>query len=373
METKKPTVTPAAPKAKAKETPKMLVYNTTLSEQDKIALISNFHTMLSSGIPILETVDSLLEDSKGGMKKLLQVMRQDLGQGQHMYVTFAKFPKIFDKVTVSIIKSSEESGTLDTALDDLKTSIRKEIEFNDKIRSALIYPIFIFIVFILVMVVILVVVIPKIATVFTQLNVTLPLPTKIMIFLSNALLTYTIPIIIVTALLVALVIYLYKQYRMYFVRALTSLPVVSLLTQQIDLTRFTRSLYLLLSAGLTITVALELTQDVVIKENIARAIKHAKNYVYSGKKLSEGFKDSKGVIPPIMIKIIEAGERSGALDKSMLDVSEYLDYQVSNTLKTLTALIEPLMLVGVGVLVGGMMMSIIGPIYQMIGQVGATH
>src|SRR5437763_1195775 len=84
------------------------------------------------------------------LKKLLQTMRQDLGQGQHMYITFAKFPKMFDKVTVSIIKSSEESGTLDTALEDLKISIRKEIEFNDKIRSALIYPVFILIVFVLV-------------------------------------------------------------------------------------------------------------------------------------------------------------------------------------------------------------------------------
>jgi type II secretory pathway component PulF len=366
---------PAKTPASAKEIKivKGIYYNTTLANNDKIALISNLHTMLASGIPILETVDSLLEDSKGGLKKLLQTMRQDLGQGQHLYVTFAKFPKIFDKVTISIIKASEESGTLDTALEDLQNNIKKEIEFNDKVRSALIYPVFILIVFVLVMVVILVVVIPKIATVFTQLNVTLPLPTKIMIFLSNALLTYTIPIIAVAALLIGGVIYIYKQNRLAFIRVLVSLPVVSLLTQQIDLTRFTRSLYLLLTAGLPITVALELTQDVVIKKDIADAIKHAKNYVYSGKKLSEGFKDSKKVIPPIMIKIIEAGERSGALDKSMLDVSEYLDYQVSNTLKTLTALIEPIMLVGVGILVGGMMMSIIAPIYQMIGQVGPPH
>jgi type IV pilus assembly protein PilC len=151
------------------------------------------------------------------------------------------------------------------------------------------------------------------------------------------------------------------------------LPLVSLLTQQIDLTRFTRSLYLLLSAGIPITNALELTQDVVIKKNVELSIKHAKNYVFSGKKLSEGLRDSNKVIPPIMIKIIEAGERSGSLDKSMLDVSEFLDYQVTNTLKTLTALIEPLMVVGVAILVGGMMMAIIGPIYQMIGQIGSAN
>jgi len=348
-------------------------YNVSLSANEKIALISNLHTMLAAGIPILETIDSLLEDSKGTQKKLLQTMRQDLGQGQHMYVTFAKFPKIFDKVTISIIKSAEESGTLDTSLNDLRINIKKEIEFNDKIQSALIYPAFIFVVFIVVMVVILVVVIPKISSVFSQLNVTLPLPTKILIFLSNALLTYTVPIVTIVIILAATIFYFFKKNRTFFVRMLTSLPLVSTLTQQIDLTRFTRSLYLLLSAGIPITVALELTQNVVIKKNVANAIKHAKNYVYGGKKLSEGFRDSSKVIPPIMIKIIEAGERSGSLDKSMLDVSEFLDYQVSSSLKTLTALIEPIMVVGVGILVGGMMMAIIAPIYQMIGQIGTAN
>jgi len=357
-------------KAKAKEN---VTFNNIISSSDKIALISNLHTMLNAGIPILETVDSLLQDSKGSQKKLLQTLRQDLGQGQHMYVTFAKFPKIFDKVTVSIIKSSEESGTLDTTLNDLKINIKKEIEFNDRIRSALIYPFFILIVFIVVMTVILVVVIPKIATVFSQLNVTLPLPTKVLIFLSNVLLTYTIPVILGAILLVAGVYYAFKKNRAFFVHIFTALPLVSTLTQQIDLTRFTRSLYLLLSAGIPITVAMELTQDVVIRKNVANAIRHAKNYVYSGKKLSEGFRDSGKVIPPLMIKIIEAGERSGSLDKSMLDVSEFLDYQVSGSLKTLTALIEPIMVVGVGILVGGMMMSIIGPIYQMIGQIGTAN
>src|ERR1700759_5765145 len=97
---------------------KPITFNVSLSDSDKIALISNFHTMLAAGIPILETVDSLLEDSKGSQKKLLQTMRQDLGQGQHMYVTVTKFPKIFDKVTVSIINAAEVSGTCDTALED---------------------------------------------------------------------------------------------------------------------------------------------------------------------------------------------------------------------------------------------------------------
>lgn len=325
--------------------------------------------MLSAGIPILETVESLSEDSKGGQKKLLDQMRLDLGQGQHMYATFEKFPRIFDKVTVNIVKAAEESGTLDTALEDLIRTIRKDIEFNDKIRSALMYPMFIMIVFAVVLVVILVVVIPRITTVFTSLRVELPAATKIMIVMSDVLIKYPIPVVIVFGVIIALLIVSYKQHKGVFIQLFTSLPVISKLAQQIDITRFTRSLYLLLSAGIPITTALELTQDVVMKKNIQSAIKHAKNAVFSGKKLSQGLKDSKKVIPSVTIKIIEAGERSGNLDKAMLEASDYMDYQVSKSLKSVTAMIEPIMLVLVAIMVGVMMVSIIGPIYQMIGSV----
>ncbi len=326
--------------------------------------------MLSAGIPILETVDSLLQDSKGNQKKLLTTLREDLGQGQHVYFTFSKFPKIFDKVTINIIKASEEAGTLDVTLKDLKENIRKDMEFTDKIRSALIYPLFIMAVFVLVLVVLLVVVIPKISTVFSQLKVEIPLPTKIMIVASNILLQHTLLVVLGAVAVIGLLVYLYKQNKRAFVRILITLPIVSHLAEEIDLTRFSRSLYLLLSAGIPITTALELTQEVVIKKDIERAIEHAKTAVYAGKKMSDGLKDSKRVIPSIMIKIIEAGERTGSLDRSMQDVSEYLDYQVSNSLKTVTALIEPILLVVVGVAVGGMMMAIIAPMYSMIGQVG---
>ncbi len=348
----------------------MKTHNISLSSSDKITLVSNMSTMLSSGIPILETIDSLLEDSKGNQRKVLQTLREDLGQGQHVYITFSKFPRIFNKVTVNIIRASEEAGTLDIALKDLKDSIKKEVEFNDKIKSALIYPIFIMVIFICVFLVILVFVVPKLATVFSRLNVSLPLPTRILIFLSDSLIRYTFPIIIGIAVFIAGIVYLYRINKRIFIGAFLSLPYLSRLAEEVDLTKFTRSLYLLLNGGITITSALELTQDIVVKKSIKKAIKHSKEGVLAGKRLSQGLKDYKNVIPLVMIKIIEAGERSGSLDHSMLDVSEYLDYQVSSTLKTVTALIEPLLLVIVGVLVGGMMMAIIAPIYSIIGQVG---
>lgn len=349
----------------------MKTENVTLSTGDKLALVSNLSTMLAAGIPILEAVDSLKEDSKGGQKKILETLGADLISGKRINFSLAKFSRVFDRVTVNIIKASEDAGTLDVTLKDLKTNIKRDIEFSDRIKSAMIYPILILIVFVGVSIMILTFVIPKIATVFSRMDVVLPLPTKIMIWLSNAILTYTIPLSIAVIAIAVGFYFLFQRRKKEILDLLSHLPLISDLTRKIDLTRFTRSFYLLLSSGIPITTALELTEDVVIKKDVAKAIVHLKENVLAGKKMSGGLKDNKKIFPTIMIKIAEAGEKTGSLDKSMQDASEYLDYEVTNTLKTLTTLLEPILLVVVGILIGGMMMAIISPIYGMIGQLGA--
>ena len=166
----------------------MKTENITLSNNDKLGILSDLSTMLSAGIPLLESVNALLEDSKGNQKKLLEALRDDLTQGKHVYFTFSRFPNVFTRVTTNIVKASEEAGTLDVTLKDIKENLKKEIEFSDKVKSALIYPLFIVFVFFGVLLMILIVVIPKISSVFSRLKVDLPLPTKILIFMSNALL-----------------------------------------------------------------------------------------------------------------------------------------------------------------------------------------
>lgn len=343
----------------------------TLSSSEKLGLIGSLATMLSAGIPILEVVNSLGEDAKGGQKKILDALLEDLMQGKHVHQTLFRFPRVFDKVTVNVIKASEEAGTLDITLRDLKQTIQKEIEFTDKVRSALLYPSFIIIVFGLVLLMILTVVVPKISSVFSRLRVELPLPTRILIFLSELLIKHTLPAIGVSFAVIILLYFLYKRHRAILFEFLFSLPLISTLVEQIDITRFARSLHLLLSSGLPITAALELTEDVVVKRKTSKIIANSREMVFAGKSLSEGFRAAKGYIPSIMIKLMEAGEKTGSLDKSMQDISEYFDYQVTNTLKTLTALLEPILLVVVGVAVGGMMLAIISPIYGLIGSVGA--
>lgn len=342
----------------------------SMGTNEKISLISNISTMLAAGISILDIVDSLLEDSKGSQKILLETMKEDINQGVSLNQTFAKFPQIFDKVTVNIVKAAEEAGTLDATLKDLKVTIKRDQEFTDKVRSAFVYPILILVVFVGVMLVILTFVVPRIGKVFTRMGTALPMPTRIMIFMSDVLLKNTIPLIIGLIVVGVALYFLVKRQKRLIFNILFSMPLVSELVKQIDLTRFTRSMYLLLTSGIPIVSALDLTQEVVIKNDVRRAIKHSREVVFSGRPLSEALKEQKKVIPSMMTRITEAGERSGGLDKAMQDVSEYLDYEVSKTLASVITIIEPAMLVIVGVLIGGMMLAIIAPIYGLIGSVG---
>jgi type IV pilus assembly protein PilC len=340
-----------------------------LPNTEKLGLLSNLSTMVNAGLTIAEAVDSMLEDSAGTMHIVLKGIQADINQGKPLHAALAKYPRIFDTVTVAIIKASEESGTIDVVLKDVKNTIKKDMEFSDKIRSALTYPTVIVVVFLGVLVLLITFVIPKIAAVFLQLKVVLPLPTRILIAVSDAVLHYTIPTVTISALVIAGIIFLFKRKRAWVTSVFLNLPYVSSIARQIDLTRFSRSMYLLLASAIPLYSALELTQAVASKREVRDAIVRAREFVSGGKRLADGLRGQKA-IPSLMVKIIEVGERSGSLDRSMADLAEYFDYQVTTTLQYLMTLLEPVILVLVGLVVGGMMMAIIAPIYNLIGQVG---
>ncbi len=341
-----------------------------LGTKDKIALFDNLSTMLKAGISILEAVDSLLEDSKGPQKKLLTAIRTDLTQGKQLHDSFARFPDAFDKVTVNIIKASEEAGNLDVALKDIKTHIQKEMEFLDKVKSAMIYPSVILMVFAIVLTVILVFVMPKLSSVFSRMKVELPLPTKVLMFMSHIILENTIPLIVGIVLSIFFLIVLYQKKRSFVLGFFFSLPLISDLIKLIDITRWTRSMALLLASGLTLTSTLELCEQIMWRKDMQKLVRHCHDSILSGKRFAVGLRDGKGLVPMMVVKLVEAGEKTGTLEKAMQDVSDHMDYEVQRSLTTLTALLEPMMLLFIGLVVGGMMLSIIAPIYGLIGQVG---
>ena len=341
-----------------------------VSSKDIVAIFDNLSTMLSAGISITESVDSLLEDAKGSQKNLLTELRNDLSQGKQVHLSFARFPRTFNPVTIQILKASEEAGTLDITLKDLKEHIKKEMEFLDKIRSAMIYPTIILAVFIIVMLVILIFVMPKLTSVFGRMSMELPLPTKILMGISHYIINNPLNVVIGTLIFAISMAIFYMRKKELILRFFFALPLVSSLVAQIDIARLTRSMGLLLSAGLTVTTALELCQDVVFRRDIKKLVAYTLTNILSGRRFSEGFRYGKGIVPMIAIKLTEAGERTGSLDKAMQHISEHMDYEVNQSLSTLTSLLEPILLLFIGLIVGGMMLSIIAPIYSMIGSVG---
>jgi type II secretory pathway component PulF len=347
--------------------------NLTISNSDKMGFLISLSTMLSSGITIVESLDSMLEDAKGNFKTFLTVVKDDIQQGKRTYVSLSKFPNIFDKVTINLIKAAEEAGTLDSSLRQIKINMQKDNEFIDKVKSALTYPLFIIVIFLAVFLMILIFVIPKISKIFLSLKLDLPLPTKILILFSDFILKSTVPLLVGLFMSIVFIFILYKLKKRELIQFIFSLPLISGLIQKIDLTRLTRSLHMLLASGVNISYSLELVEDIVINKNITAMIAYAKENVASGKSLGSSFRKFRKFVPSLIIRVIEAGEKSGHLDKSLLETSEYLDYDVTNTLKSLTALLEPIMLVVIGILVGGMMLSIIAPMYGLIGQVGGVQ
>lgn len=341
-----------------------------ISAEEKISLFSNMATMLASGIPISDTIESLLDEAKGNTRQILLTLQEDIGSGHHIHQSFSKFPNAFDKVTVNLVRSAEESGTLETSLRDIQANLQKELEFGDKVKSALMYPALVMVVFVVVLIVMLLVVVPKISQVFSRLKVTIPLPTRMMIVMSELLTKHPIEVSIVLFVFVAGIVLLFRYKRQMVMNFLFDLPGVSQLIRKTDLTHFTRNLYLLLSSGIPIVMALELAEDVVRKEEVRNLIKEARNRAVSGYPFFQGLRSKQRIVPEMMIKLMEVGEKTGTLETSMQSVADHMDYEVTKSLAKFTTILEPVMLVVVALVVGGMMMAIISPIYGLISQVG---
>lgn len=340
-----------------------------LSSQERLSLVSDLATLISSGIPILEAVESLISESKGNLLKILKILKEDLNQGKSVSESFARSPKAFDAVTVNLIKASEEAGTLDTTLRDLAQNIRDDAEFSNKVKAATAYPLLVLIVLFVVILINLFFVIPRIAGVFIKLKVPTPLPTKILIATSNVVTHNVLYFVLGTLALIALIVLILKTKKHILLNIVFAVPGISKLIREIDLTRFTRSMSLLLKSGIPIDEALELCQNIVLKSEIKSAISDSLKLVRSGKSLASGLAKHKK-IPAFMLRIIEAGEKSGTLEKSLDELAQQFDSRVSIRLKALTTLIEPILLLFVGLMVGAIMLSITAPIYKLIGSIG---
>jgi|GEM_PF-1038054 len=340
-----------------------------LKARDRLSLLSDFSTMLSAGIPILEAVESLEIDAKGNMRQVLAILHKSLNNGQPLSSALEKLPRSFDAITINLVRAAEAGGTLEETLHDIVTNTKKELAFSDQLRTTMIYPAFVMVVFMGIVILMLTFVIPRIAKVFTAMRVHMPWITRQMIALSNGFVHHWILVtLVIIAGFVLLGVLIVKNKRL-LIRGILSLPVLKVLGTNIDFTRFCRSFGLLMHAGVPLMEALELSEQVVTKKETKRLIHMMKTNLDVGKPLSEGLRRTSHVVPPLMSRSLETAERSGTLEQTLDHLTEYFDEQVANSLKVISSLIEPALLVVVGLMVGLLMITIIAPIYNLISQI----
>lgn len=340
-----------------------------LNPKERLGLLTDLSTMLTAGIPIIEAVRALETDTKGHLNSALRHIRASLNNGQPLSHALATMPHAFDAVTVNLVRAAEAGGTLETTLRDIVIATKKEMTFSEQLRNTMVYPVFVMVIFLGIVTLMLTFVIPRVADVFSKLNVEMPWITKVMITSSNYFMENWLILTVGFVALIALASVVLSRNKRWLVRMVLSLPFLRKLGTNIDFSRFTRSFGLLLKSGVPIVEALELSEKVVQKKSVIEVIGHMKSNLRSGRPLGSGLRQEKNVVPLIMSRSIETAETSGTLEDTMEGLNDYFDQQVSERLRVLSSLVEPVLLILVGGLVGFLMLSIIAPIYNMISQI----
>lgn len=340
---------------------------------DKLLFTKHLSVMLKSGIPIGEAITTIEEQSSNPLFKImLRGIVNEIENGQNLATALAKFPKVFDPLYINLIKIGEESGSLEVNLEYLSEQLKKDYDFRKKVQGAMLYPLIVLMATTLVGGFTAIYVLPKLVDLFTSLEVKLPLSTQILLFVALAMKNYGILIILSFIGIVAGINFLVQTPRIkpIFQRFLLNLPVFGLYLQNIQLTSMCRNLGLMLKSGLPISLALETEKDatsnLIYKDYVAKM----REAMEKGKSLeSELGSASYKFIPKIMSKMIGVGERTGKLEESLTYLGDFFEDEVDSTTKNLATILEPILLLGIGLVVGFVAISIISPIYELTGSI----
>ncbi|KKS95508.1 MAG: type II secretion system F domain protein, type IV pilus assembly protein PilC [Microgenomates group bacterium GW2011_GWC1_43_13] len=327
-------------------------------------------TMINAGLPITEAILILRAQSKGPMQKIVAQILADIEAGESFSNSLSKHPKVFTRTYIALVKSGEVGGVMDAVLLKLADNMEKQQEFGNRVRGALIYPVIIIVGMVVVAFVMMIFVIPKLTSMYTDFGADLPLPTKVLMGVSNFLVHFWFVIVI----LLGLGIYVYKLYvetpegRRKVDALMFKIPVYGELVRQIILTDLTRTLSLMVGAGVPILEALNITSEVVSNTVISDALKDAAKQVERGFPIAFSFSRHPEAFPFLLSQMVAVGEETGKMDEVLTKISHIFEVESDDKVKGLTAAIEPIVMVVLGIGVGFMVIAVILPIYNLTSQ-----
>ncbi len=339
--------------------------------KDIVIFTRQFSTMINSGLPLVQALDILSKQSES--KALQEVTRQvvyDVESGHTVADALGKHPKAFSELYVNMVAAGEAGGILDTILMRLATFMEKNDALVGKVKSAMMYPGVIMSVAAIAIVVLLIFVIPVFETMFASVSMALPLPTRIVIGASKFLQAYWWA---VGAGLWAFVFALRRYYatssgKLVIDKLLLKVPVLGDLIRKSSVSRFTRTLGTLISSGVSILDGLEITAKTAGNRVIHDAIMESRASIAGGDTISAPLQRSQ-VFPPMVISMISVGEQTGGLDEMLSKIADFYDTEVDTAVSAVLSLLEPVMIVFLGVIVGGMVVAMYLPIFDMINAV----
>ncbi|MEJ2217302.1 MAG: type II secretion system F family protein [Gemmatimonadota bacterium] len=342
-----------------------------IKTRDIVIFTRQFATMINSGLPLVQSLDILAKQSEN--KKLRQVIEDvlsDVEAGNTLADSLRKHPKVFTDLYVNMVAAGEVGGILDVILLRLATFMEKNDALIRKIKGAMIYPAVILTVAVAAVAILLIVVIPTFQNMFDSAGVPLPAPTRFVIWISQMLQHYWYIILAGIAAVVVLIRQYYKtdNGERTIDKMLLSAPVFGNLLRKSAVARFTRTLGTLVASGVSILEGLEITAKTAGNRVIHDAVMESRSSIAGGETISDPLKRS-GVFPPMVVQMINVGEQTGGLDEMLTKIADFYDEEVDAAVEALLSAMEPIMIVFLGTIVGGMIVAMYLPIFDMMNAV----
>ena len=332
-----------------------------------VYVTSQLAVMVDTGITLSAALDNILsQEQNPSLRKVLSSLQQAVQEGEDFSTALARFPKLFDKTYVSLVKASEATGSLGEMLDRIAGYLRKELETRSKVRAAMAYPSVMTVMAIAVTIFLLTFVLPKFTPLFMRKGMQLPKPTRVMMWLSDMLVNYWYAWAALAAAAVLLFVFGRRtpRGRQFIDWLKISMPLLGPMYRKVTISRSIRTLGTLLSSGIPMLDALQLASDVTSNVWYERLWRNVSSDVTEGKQICQSLA-GEPLFPPMLVQMISAGEQTGRLGPVLQRVSNFYDQEVETSLKTLTSLIEPLMITIMGGVVGGIALALMLPIFQL--------